>query len=64
MDINNKHFKNMKQEIDNLNKKEKMNNEKTRLELLRLEKQRDISEKSIADSVGRILGYFAFNGRK
>lgn len=64
MNISNKHYRDMQRAIDHLNQKEKMDNALTKLELARLEKQKDGSERSIADNIGRIIGHFIFNSGK
>lgn len=64
MNISNKHYRDMQRTVDYLNQKEKMDNVLTNLELARLEKLKDGSERSIADNIGRIIGHFLFNSGK
>lgn len=61
MNISNKHYREMQRTVEHLKQKEKMDNALTKLELARLEKEKDGAERSIADNIGRIIGHFIFN---
>lgn len=64
MNISNKHYRDMQRTLDYLKQEENVDNAYTKLELARLEKQKDGFERNIADSIGRILGHLLFHRGK
>ncbi|MCI7503983.1 MAG: hypothetical protein MSA76_10105 [Clostridium sp.] len=63
MNISNKNYRNVQKAIFQSKEEIRTNDALTAQILARLEKQRDGSKRSIADNIGRILGYILFKSK-